>query len=700
MSPNRRTKNLLPLVVLACTAILSFLALIQPWSLRQDSLPLQVGDVAPQDLQAPRDFSYISTVLTDQARDTAERTVAPVYGELDLAIGRQQADRLGSLLEQINEIRETNSSTLQQKLIDLAALNESTFTTASANLVFTLPPDRWDLVSSEALFLLGRAMSNPIRTEDLDAVRQGLPAALGYTLTEPESNLVVELVAPLVAANSFYSPELTEAARQVARDQVEPITQTYLQGQTIVYRGQLITEVNFEALSRGGLVRPESPLLEYSGAAVVVTINAMLVALYFFRRKVTLADDLRGMILLAGLFLLFLLAARIVNPNRTLMPYLFPVPAFALIVSVFFGMERGMVFGLVMSVLASYGMPDPYGLMPYYILTSLCGVLALGEARRVMQFFYAVIAISGSGAAIILAYRLVFTTTDWIGIATLLGATVLYAIVSSALVLPLQFLLAPFLGATTPMQLLEISRPDSPLLSYFLQRAPGTYQHSLQVANLAERAAERIHADALLTRVGALFHDIGKAANPLFFIENQSQKQVDSHEDLPPEESAATIIRHIRDGLELARKYRLPRRLEDFIAEHHGTLLTRYQHNRALQANGGDGSQVDEENFRYPGPPPHSKETALLMFADGVEARARAERPKNDEELRAIVRSVIESRQREGQLAFTPLTQRDLTEIIESFTDTLKSTFHPRLEYPQDQPAAQQISTRRREKTK
>ncbi len=440
---------------------------------------------------------------------------------------------------------------------------------------------------------------------------------------------------------------------------------TYLEGQTIVYRGQLITDVNFEALSQGGLVRSEDPFLEYSGAAVVVTISAMLVALYFFRRNATLAADLRGTILLAGLFLVFLLAARIVNPNRTLMPYLFPIPAFALIVSVFFGMERGMVFGLVMSILASYGMPDPYGLMPYYILTSMCGVLALGEGRRVMQFFYAVIAISGSGAAIILAYRLVFTATDWIGIATLFGAAVLYGIVSSALVLPLQFLLAQFLGVTTPMQLLEISRPENPLLSYFLQRAPGTYQHSLQVANLAERAAERIHADALLTRVGALFHDVGKAANPLFFIENQSPNQVDSHDDLPPEESAATIIRHVSDGLDLARKYRLPRRLEDFITEHHGTLLTRYQHNRALQANGGDGAQVDEEKFRYPGPSPRSKETALLMFADGVEARARAERPKNDEEMSTIVRSVIENRQREGQLAYTPLTQRDLTEIAE-----------------------------------
>ena len=192
-------------------------------------------------------------------------------------------------------------------------------------------------------------------------------------------------------------------------------------------------------------------------------------------------------------------------------------------------------------------------------------------------------------------------------------------IASAGLALPLQFILSQFIGKTTALQLLEISRPDSPLLNYFLQRAPGTYQHSLQVANLAEQAAEQIHADALLTKVGALFHDVGKSANPLFFVENQLPGQIDSHDALRPQDSAQAIIRHVPDGLELARKHHLPRRLQDFIAEHHGTLTTRYQYNQAVQAAGGDKSRVDQAEFRYPGPTPRSKETALLMFADGVE---------------------------------------------------------------------------------
>jgi putative nucleotidyltransferase with HDIG domain len=347
-------------------------------------------------------------------------------------------------------------------------------------------------------------------------------------------------------------------------------------------------------------------------------------------------------------------------------------------------MERGLVFGLLMSVLAAYGMPDALGLLPYYTLSSLCGVLALGEARRVGQFLYASFAITVAGAAMVAAYRLPFTNMDWVGLATLVGAAVFAGVVSTSIALPLQYLLAQFLGLTTALQLLEISRPDSPLLNYFLQRAPGTYQHCLQVANLAEQAAEGVHADTLLVRVGALFHDVGKSANPLFFIENQPPSQVDPHDDQAPEISAEAIIRHVQDGLGLVHKYRLPRRLDDFIAEHHGTLTTRYQYNRSVQAARGDVTKVDENKFRYPGPSPRSKETAILMFADGVEARSRAERPINDEEVRALVRNVIERCQKEGQLDNTPLSQRELAIITESFVATLRATFHPRLEYPQD----------------
>jgi putative nucleotidyltransferase with HDIG domain len=302
-------------------------------------------------------------------------------------------------------------------------------------------------------------------------------------------------------------------------------------------------------------------------------------------------------------------------------------------------------------------------------------------------------AIAGAGMVMLLAFRLPFTSMDGIALLELSGAAVFSGLASSSIALLLQYFLAQTLGLTTALQLIEISRPDYPLLQFFLRNAPGTYQHSLQVANLAEQAAELIGADALLTRVGALFHDVGKAMNPIFFIENQTPGSINAHHDLDPAESAAIIIAHINDGVTLARKHRLPRRIDDFILEHHGTMITMYQHNQAVQAAGGDASKVDMEMFRYPGPRPRSRETALLMLADGSEARARAERPQDEESIRKMVLSTIEAAQKQGQLDNTQLTLRDLSTITDAFVTILRGTHHPRITYPKEGSAIENIAT-------
>jgi len=259
-------------------------------------------------------------------------------------------------------------------------------------------------------------------------------------------------------------------------------------------------------------------------------------------------------------------------------------------------------------------------------------------------------------------------------------------IASAGLAILLQFLSAQYLGLTTALHLMEISRPDHPVLRFLLTNAPGTYQHSLQVANLAEQAAERINADPLLTRVGALYHDIGKALNPAFFIENQIAGTINPHNNLDPAISAKIIINHVSDGLALARKYRLPKRIRDFISEHHGTMIARYQYANAVNAANGDESKVDINQFRYPGPKPRSRETAILMLADGCEARVRAEQPKDEKELRQVIKSVFDNRISSGQLDQTNLTLHDLTELMDEFTSILRGIYHPRIEYPKIEP--------------
>jgi putative nucleotidyltransferase with HDIG domain len=326
------------------------------------------------------------------------------------------------------------------------------------------------------------------------------------------------------------------------------------------------------------------------------------------------------------------------------------------------------------------------------MVSSLVGVLALGSARRVWTFFRSGMAVAAAGIITLLAFRFPFSNMDVIAMLQLAGAAIFSGLASSSIALLLQYFLAQLLGLTTALQLIEISRPDFPLLQFFLRHAPGTYQHSLQVANLAEQAAELIGADALLTRVGALFHDVGKSLNPTFFIENQPSEGVNPHDTLSPIESAAIIIAHVTDGVALARKHRLPRRIDDFILEHHGTMITRYQQSKAIEAAGGDASQVDNTDYQYPGPRPRSRETALLMLADGTEARTRAIRPQGEDEIRELVLSTIDSAQKQGQLDNTQLTLQDLSIITDAFVTILKGTHHSRIAYPKEYTATPQLA--------
>jgi len=677
----RRVRTI-QLILLVLVGLVSLAALIVPLSLSPGALPLSAGDVAPRDLQAPEAIEYVSEVRTEEARMAAVRAIPQTYSPPDPSIARGQIERLRAALDYISLVRADEFATPEQKQADLQSLSDLTLKTETIDQILNLSTARWDSVQQETLSVLEQVMRNTIREGDMQTIRRSIPSLVSLALTEDQAGLVVELVSAFITPNSFNSPELTEAARQAARDAIPPVTQSYKPGEMVVAGGQVINAAQFEALQKLGLIEPVQQWQDYLGVIALVILTTAFVGLYFYRRNRPYLSQTRSLVLIAIVFIIFLVGARLSIPNRTIIPYLYPLPAVGLLLATLFNLETGMIFGLVISVLAAYGLPNTLDLMPYFMLATLTGVLVLGPARRFWAFFRAGIAIALAGIATILAFRLPFTQMDWVGIVTLLGAALFNGLASASITLLLQYFLAQILGLTTPLQLLEISRPDFPLLQFFLRNAPGTYQHSLQVANLAEQAAENIGADALLTRVGALFHDVGKAVNPTFFIENQAHGSLNTHDDLDPAESSAAITQHVLEGIKLARKHRLPRRIDDFILEHHGTMLTRYQYSQAVEAAGGDESKVDPEKFQYPGPSPRSRETALLMLADGTEARVRAMSPNNEEELRKIIRSTIEHVQKSGQLNHTQLTLNDLKKIEESFLTTLRGSFHPRIEYP------------------
>lgn len=674
--------DLFAFLLLVTTSLAAAAILIFPAASDNSSQTLKTGQVAPQDFEAPVGIEYISEVRTTQARASAQNNVVPVYTDPDPTIARRQLTNLIRTLQFIDGVRNDANALPAEKRASLASLVEVPLSPASVEALLNFSDTRWLNVQREATTVLERILRNSVREEQLDAIEQSVPYLISYSLNEDQSQAVAELVTPFVAPNSFYSEDLTATARERASQNVEPITQRYLAGEMVVQRGKVLSEADVEALQKLGFIRSRNLTSEYFGSASLVMALTVFLGLYYQRRRPLYYNDSRSLALVALLFIAFLAAVRIVIPGRILLPYAFPLTGFGLLIATLFGPGSALILSVALSILAAYGFPNSLELTLYYLLPSLTGALALGKAQRFGAFFWAALVASLTGTAVISAYFLPGSEIDPLGLLQLFGATLLMGLLSASVALMLQYLLAEFLGLTTALRLVEISRSDSPLLQFFLRNAPGTYQHSLMVSNLAEQAAEKLGMDTLLVRVGALYHDVGKAMNPSFFIENQLLNNLNPHDDVAPSEAAAAIIRHVTDGVALGRKYRLPKRIQDFMLEHHGTLLTRYQYNKAIEAAGGEASQVDEEKFRYPGPRPRSRETALLMLADNTEARARSIRPTTEAELQEVVQKALEYCQRENQLADTRFTLKDLTLITDSFITTLTGLYHPRISYP------------------
>jgi putative nucleotidyltransferase with HDIG domain len=676
-----RRRNIGLVFLLLAIFILILVGLMIPFITTQIDSQLSSGEVASREIVAPRSLSFTSNILTEEQREAGANSIAAIYSPPDTSIARNQLESMRGTIAFITSVRDDAFASVDEKLADLAALEDIDLDQETALKILELSDSRWQAVQQEGIVVLEQVMRATIRDNQLEAARDNVPALVSLSLPEDQADIVSELVIGFVAPNSLYSEILTETARQNARETVTPVERSFVQGQTILLKGQIISETDLEALEQFDLVRTQTRWQDVISAGAL-TILTLVYFLIYFSRNLGLTEDLRGLTVIFTLFAIFLIGGRFVVSSQTLVPYIYPIAAFSLVVASLFGTETALVFTLPLSILFTYDTPNAFELTLFHIAGSYAGVFALGAARRITSFFWAAVLIAFSELMVIIAFRVAQPNADYLAIAGLIGISLVNGIASSSLAVLLQYVIAQILGLTTALQLMEISRPDHPLLQFILRNAPGTYQHSLQVANLAEQAAENIGADTLLTRVGAIYHDAGKALNPFFFIENQLPGNTNPHDNLSPVSSSQIIIRHVNDGLELARKHRLPRRIQDFIKEHHGTMITRYQYAKAVEAAEGDENQVDEAQFSYPGPRPRSRETAILMLADGSEAKVRAERPPDENALRKVIKSVIEHRLSTGQLDETNLTLRDLDQLIDSFTTTLRGIYHPRIEYP------------------
>lgn len=678
----KKENSLIKIFILLLTGVVAFGSIILPISSRPTAFELSVGSVASQDFQAPRSLTYRSEFLTQQRINTVTNSVTPVYLNIDPAISRQQIDRLRRSLDYITLVRNDSFADLNQKINDVSNLTFVKLSRETATLLLNLDEQTWVSIQRETLLVLEQVFRSSIRDYQVEEAKSRVPNLVSFSFSEENLKIIDVIVSQFVVANSLFSQELTDQAIKDAISQIEPVEKTYSPVEIIIRRGQIIDEQTYEALVQFNFISPENKQQEYVASGLFILLQMIFLGLYFNKQRSN-SYTVKEILIISIAFLIFLLSAKFLIPNRTVLPYIFPFAGFTFAIGTLFGFEAAFILSLSLSSIIAFGSFDFQSLLPFYLLPSLFGSLILGQGRRVSVFFTSGLVTGIISAITIISIRLLDGSTDLIGMITLSGASLFNGMAAASLGLLMQYFVAQILGITTAIQLLEISRPDHPLLQFILTNAPGSYQHSLQVANMAEQAAKDIGADQLLTRVGALYHDAGKAANPSFFIENQISGDLNAHDDLDPYLSAATIIQHVPDGADLAKKYRLPARIIDFVNEHHGTLMTKYFYVKAIELNGNDVESVDVNDFRYPGPIPQTKETALLMLADGVEARARADKPTNREELEKIIHGVIDFCIKEGQLEDTDLTMKDLNTIVNSFSSTLINTYHPRIKYPE-----------------
>jgi putative nucleotidyltransferase with HDIG domain len=441
----------------------------------------------------------------------------------------------------------------------------------------------------------------------------------------------------------------------------------------------------------GGGARPDLP--EIVGWLLLsgLVVGSLLAWVWRFRPELWHRN--RPLALLAVLLLVTAFVLRL-TAERSLLPYLVPTAGVALLLTVLLDAGVALVMTAVLSLLAGAVSGSPE-LATYTFLTGLVGLIVIRRGERLVHFAQAAAAMAVVGMLVVTAYSLL-DGADLTAFIQLLGASVLAAAGSAVAAAGTFALLGNLFGITTSFQLLELGNPSQPLLRRLLLETPGTYHHSLMVGNLAERAAEVVGADPLLTRVAAYYHDVGKLANPAAYIENQAGG-ANLHDELTPEQSAALLAAHVRAGIDIAHDARLPTPIIAFIPQHHGTALMSYFYakakDEAIAAAGATpgspaaeaaAAAVDQRRFRHGGPKPQSREAAILMMADSVEASVRSLAAPDETAIRAMVRRIIDERLDDGQFDECDLTLRDLERIRETFVAQLLGMYHRRIEYPQN----------------
>jgi len=656
--------------------VTSFILVFQFLPSRVD---LKVDDVSPVDLRAPREITYTSEIKTQEERQKAEEAVEDVYDAADPEIARQAIAQARQVFDYVDSVRHDEYATLEEKIEMVRAIRDVTLPISVISDTVTLEEELWGEVVAESLNVLDEILRQDIRSDQVTEVKRQVAGYISLALSPTQAKLVEGWCKNFIVPTSFFNAEKTEEAKVAARQSIQPVQVTIEKGEIILREGDVTTPLAWEALEALGLLQVTIEWREIAAQVLLVLIMVSILVVYIYRLRPAFLDSRRKVSLLGFLFIFSVLGAKLMVPGHVVIAYLFPLAATSMLLAALVDVHLAILTTALLSLLLGF-IGHSLELAVLGFAGGAVSSLRLHRIERLNSFLWAGVYVALTNAGVVLIFRLLEQDRDLVGIFTLLGTGVANGGLSASLTLAGFYVLGNLLGITTAFQLLELARPTHPLLQELLLKAPGSYHHSLMVSNLAEQAAEAIGADPLLTRVGAYYHDVGKIRRPYFFVENQGEG-VNVHERLDPKTSAQIVISHVKDGLELGPKYGLPQAILDFVLEHHGTTRQDYFYHEAQEG----GEEVREEGFRYPGPRPHSRETATLMLADGVEAAIRAERPSTPEEMEKIVRQIMERRLSDGQLDNSDLTLRDLEKVRETFVKVLEGVYHPRIKYPEEE---------------
>ena len=643
---------------------------------------IQVGSPAPMDILASKDVNDV--VTTEEHREAAAALVEPSYKSIDFSVVGTVSANMEAMFSQLASLRDSGAPDPAVMTDDeLEALNQALPVNVNREeytALMTCDGETLEKLTNDAIIGVRDTLNSTLLEGQEGSAVNRLSrslAAAGYD--QPLVSLATDVISATIQPNMLIDAEITEANRQKARDAVE--METCVKGEVIVRRGEIVTLAQYTMLSSLGLLKEDSldwPLL--AGIALITLLLMGCAALYLNRygRKL----DSRSIMLLC---LIAVLVTGLCLAFSRLNAYMMPMSLGLMLVALLYDERVALYFNIALGFLASLLMNAGGGLFTVtmfsvILMSMVAAPIVLAVFNRSMQrtsLLLAGVLVGVSNFVCTMAVGLI-NSAELGGVLTNALWAMSNGIISAILCIGLQPLLESIFNLATNSKLIELSNPNQPLLRRLLLEAPGTYHHSIIVANLAEAAASAVGGNALLARVGAYYHDVGKLKRPVYFKENQLGDN--PHDRTDPRVSAAILTAHPRDGAAMAQKARIPEPVLEIIRQHHGDGVVLWFYDKAVKLYGAEN--VDINAFRYEGPRPRSKEAACVMLADTIEAAARSVPDPSPEKIDELIHKLVRNKLNDGQLDESDLTFGDLEKICSAFSTVLTGVFHERIEYP------------------